>query len=171
MPSTKIAPAPGDAAASNPKMTKLWQSLEPLMTEALSACVLEEPDDPLGFVIDRLSAAHQRGQTVAPAATKPKVTKDTPAQTKLRAQVEAALKPLQQAQQTEAASKKHALPEAQQTHEVLYDPHTQYALISQMEEGRLLRCRIDPQTGEMANPIESVVLGVGEQPPGRRVGS
>ena len=67
MPSSKVAPAPGDAAAPNPKkLSKLWQTLEPLMTEALSACVLEEPDDPLGFVIERLSAAHQRDHSVAP---------------------------------------------------------------------------------------------------------
>ena len=47
----------GTAAHATTKLTKLWQTLEPLMTEALSACVLEEPDDPLGFVIERLSAA------------------------------------------------------------------------------------------------------------------
>ena len=41
MPASKVMPAPGDAAAPNPKkLTKLWQTLEPLMTEAESPATI-----------------------------------------------------------------------------------------------------------------------------------
>ena len=69
MPSSKVAPTPNNVAL-NPKLAKLWQSLEPLLTQALSACALEEPDDPLGFVIERLSEAHQKGRPSELKATR-----------------------------------------------------------------------------------------------------
>ena len=56
----------------------------------------------------------------------------------------------------------HALPQAEQTHEVIYDPHTHSVLISQMEEGRLLRVPVDEETGELGNPVEAVVIGEAE---------
>ena len=153
MPSSKIAPTPGDAAASNPKMTKLWQSLEPLMTEALSACVLEEPDDPLGFVIERLSAAHQRDHSVAPAATKPK---DTPALAALRAKVEEAIKPHQQAQQTDAAGQKHALPESLQKFTTLAE---EPAIIKAVEPLRALEAAVarDPDSKEALAALDAAL--------------
>ena len=152
MPASKVMPAPGDAAAPNRKnLTKLWQALEPLMTEALSACVLEEPDDPLGFVIERLSAAHQRGLSVAPAATKPK---DTPAKAALRAKVETALKPLQQAQQTDAAGEKHALPESLQNFTTLAEEKD---IIEVAEPLRALEAAVarEPDSKEAAAALDA----------------
>ena len=54
----------------------------------------------------------------------------------------------------------HALPTAQQTHEVLYDPQTHSVLVTQMEEGRLVKLGIDKATGELTNPVESTLLDV-----------
>ena len=105
MPSSRIAPAPGDAAALDPKVTKVWQALEPLMTDALSACVLQDPADPLGFVIERLSEAHKQGGS----ANHPKpATKATKELQELRAKMDALLAPLQQAAEAEAAGAAHA---------------------------------------------------------------
>ncbi len=105
MPSSRIAPTPGDAAALDPKVTKVWQALEPLMTDALSACVLQDPADPLGFVIERLSEAHKQGGS----ANHPKpATKATKELQELRAKMDALLAPLQQAAEAEAAGAAHA---------------------------------------------------------------
>ena len=54
----------------------------------------------------------------------------------------------------------HGLPPAAQTHEVIFDPVTNSVLVTQMEEGRLLRFHIDDITGELDNPCESTVLDV-----------
>ena len=54
----------------------------------------------------------------------------------------------------------HALPLATQSHEVIYDPVTHSVLVTQMEEGRLLRFHIDDATGELDNPCESTLLDV-----------
>ena len=105
MPTSRIAPAPGDATALDPKVTKVWQALEPLMTDALSACVLQDPADPLGFVIERLSEAHKQGGS----ANHPKpATKATKELQELRAKMDALLAPLQQAAEAEAAGAAHA---------------------------------------------------------------
>ena len=105
MPSSRIAPTPGDAAALDPKVTKVWQALEPLMTDALSACVLQDPADPLGFVIERLSEAHKQGGS----ANHPKpATKATKELQELRAKMDALLAPLQRAAEAEAAGAAHA---------------------------------------------------------------
>ena len=49
------------------RLTKVQQALEQAMTEAVSSCVLEDPPDPLGFVIERLMQAHR--SCVEPAAS------------------------------------------------------------------------------------------------------
>ena len=41
-----------------------------------------------------------------------------------------------------------------------FDPVTNSVLVTQMEEGRLLRFHIDDITGELDNPCESTVLDV-----------
>ena len=69
--------------------------------------------NPVRRQVEQLKAENEQLKSgsgaAAPPVTKPK---DTPEQAKLRAQIEEALKPLQQAQNKEAASKKHALPES-----------------------------------------------------------
>lgn len=54
----------------------------------------------------------------------------------------------------------HALPIAQQTHEVIYDPHTHAVLVTQMEEGRLVKLTIDEKSGELSSEVQSTLLDV-----------
>ena len=101
MPSSKVAPIPsGEVAATNPSAQS---EVERLRTQVMT----------LEAELERLQAENERLKSgsgaTAPTVTKPK---DTPEQAALRAKVEAALKPLQQAQQKETASNKHALPES-----------------------------------------------------------
>ena len=101
MPSSKVAPTPsGEVAATNP-------------SEQSEVARLRTQVTTLEAQVEQLEAENEQLKSgsgaAAPPATKPK---DTPEQAKLRAQVEEALKPLQEAQNKEATSKKHALPES-----------------------------------------------------------
>lgn len=53
------------------RVAKMQQALEKDMMEALSSCVMEDPPDPLIFVIEWLVQAHRQGQSLEPRDTSP----------------------------------------------------------------------------------------------------
>ena len=53
------------------RVAKMQQALEKDMMEALSSCVMEDPPDPLSFVIEWLVQAHRQGQSPEPRDTSP----------------------------------------------------------------------------------------------------
>lgn len=50
------------------RVAKMQQALERELMEALSSCVMEDPPDPLSFVIERLAEAQRHARSVEPPA-------------------------------------------------------------------------------------------------------